>query len=63
MSNSLWDMIFRPHDGTRTAIKEEVAASRSAVQVAASRFEQTVTDLLERNDKLTGRQQNEHRHP
>ena len=58
---SLWAMIFKPHDGTRATIREEVASSRVAVQIAASRFEQTVNDLLERNDKLTGRN-NEHRH-
>lgn len=47
--------IFAPNDGSRTRVKAEVEASRERVEKAANRFEETVRDLLERNDKLTGR--------
>lgn len=51
----LLKMIFRPHDGTREAVKAEVAASVAARESAINRFEQTVQEVLELNDRLTGR--------
>lgn len=47
--------IFRPHDGTREKVKREVVASRESVDRAANRFEETIRDLMDHNDKLTGR--------
>lgn len=49
--------IFAPNDGSRKRVQDEVTASRERVEKAANRFEETVRDLLERNDKLTGRDQ------
>ena len=47
--------IFSPHDGTRRDVQAKVVASRVRVERAASRLEETVRELLERNDRLTGR--------
>ena len=47
--------IFRPNDGTREKVKGEVVASRKSVDKAVNRFEETIRDLMDRNDKLTGR--------
>lgn len=47
--------IFYPHDGSRQKVREEVASSRESVEKAVNRFEETVRDLMDRNDKLTGR--------
>lgn len=47
--------IFSPNDGTRQAVQDRVVASRVKVEKAASRLEETVRDLLARNDRLTGR--------
>lgn len=58
---SLWKTIFRPHDGTRAAIREEVEASKKARESATTRFEQTVREVLEINDRLTGRKNEETR--
>lgn len=51
----LLKMIFKPHDGTRAKVKAEIAASVAARESAINRFEQTVQELLETNDRLTGR--------
>lgn len=48
-------MIFRPHDGTRQRVKDDVETSRRDVEYAVNRFEETIRDLLDRNDQLTGR--------
>lgn len=47
--------IFRPNDGTREKVKGEVVASRESVDKAVNRFEETIRELMDRNDKLTGR--------
>lgn len=47
--------IFSPKDGSRQKVREEVVTSRERVETAANRFEETIRDLLDRNDKLTGR--------
>ncbi len=47
--------IFKPHDGSRKAVQDEVATSRQKVETAASRFESTIRELLHENDTLTGR--------
>lgn len=47
--------IFTPHDGSRKRVREEVSTSRREVEKAANRFEETVKDLLKRNDTITGR--------
>lgn len=47
--------IFRPQDGSRQKVREEVASSRQSVEKAVNRFEETIRDLMDRNDKLTGR--------
>lgn len=51
----LLKMIFQPNDGSRRTVRREVVNSRVNVEKAATRLEDTVRDLLERNDKLTGR--------
>jgi hypothetical protein len=53
--------IFAPNDGTRRKVKEEVAASRERLETAANRFEETVRQLLERNDQVTGREKHAER--
>lgn len=47
--------IFRPHDGTRQKVQEEVVTSREKVETAVDRFEDTIRELIDRNDELTGR--------
>lgn len=47
--------IFRPNDGSRKRVHEEVVLSRERVERAANRFEDTIREVLNRNDKLTGR--------
>jgi hypothetical protein len=47
--------ILYPQDGTRKAVKEGVVASRVGVERAVTRFEETISELLDKNDKLTGR--------
>lgn len=47
--------IFHPHDGTRRKVQQEVVKSRVDVQKASNRLEETIRDLLDSNDKLTGR--------
>ena len=51
----LFRMIFRPHDGTRQQVQEEVKTSRKEIEVAVNRFEETIKELLHQNDRLTGR--------
>jgi hypothetical protein len=51
----IWKSIFKPNDGTREKVKGEVVASRESVDKAVNRFEETIRDLMDRNDKLTGR--------
>lgn len=55
---SLFSAILRPHDGTRRKVTQAVATSAAQRETARSRFEDTVRELLEVNDRLTGR--NEH---
>lgn len=50
--------IFRPKDGSRRKVEAEVAASSEKVRRAANRFEETVKELIDRNDNLTGRERN-----
>jgi hypothetical protein len=52
---ALLKAIFQPKDGTRQRVKEEVMSSRRKVEYAASQFELTIRELLDRNDRLTGR--------
>ena len=47
--------IFRPKDGTRQKVVDDVAESRAQVDRAANRFEATVSEMIRRNDQLTGR--------
>lgn len=47
--------IFYPHDGSRQKVRKEVSSSRERVEKAANRFEETIRDLMDQNDKLTGR--------
>lgn len=49
--------IFAPNDGSRKKVQEAVTASRENVEKAASRFEDTVRELLQHNDSITGRNQ------
>lgn len=51
----LFKMIFKPHDGTRQRVKTDVEISRRDVEYAVNRFEETIRNLLDRNDQLTGR--------
>lgn len=54
MSNVL-KCIFKPHDGSRAVVREQVTASRQKLESAASRFEATIKELLHENDTVTGR--------
>lgn len=52
---SLLSAIMRPHDGTRKKVAQQVAESVAKRETARSRFEDTVRELLEVNDRLTGK--------
>lgn len=54
----IFNAIFRPKDGSRRKVEAEVKASREKVTRATSRFEQTIQELIDRNDNLTGRKRN-----
>ncbi len=56
----LLKMIFEPNDGTRAAVQEEVARSVAARESATKRFEKTVQEVLELNDRITGRAHEKH---
>lgn len=47
--------IFHPRDGSRKQVEKDVASSRVDVEKAVNRFETTISELLDRNDRLTGR--------
>ncbi len=51
--------IFAPHDGSRQVVMNQVTESREGVERAATRFEDTIRDLMDKNDRLTGRSPNE----
>lgn len=53
--------IFAPNDGSRQRVQEAVTASRERVESAANRFEDTVRELLGRNDSVTGRDKDHER--
>jgi hypothetical protein len=59
MKTGLLKSILHPHDGTRRAVKEQVVTSRQEVQKAVTRFEETIRDLIKKNDLITGRQNDE----
>ena len=50
-----WKMIFKSTDSTRSDVTAAVEASRIQREQANSRFEQTVEELLQVNDHVTGR--------
>lgn len=52
--------IFMPHDGSRKRVVEATTEARNATYEAMNRLEQTVSDLLERNDNLTHRKGQQH---
>jgi hypothetical protein len=54
----LWKMIVHPSDGTREKVKAAVERSTLDRQIARSRFEDTIRELLEVNDRVTGRSTN-----
>lgn len=56
----LLKMIFKTNDGTRAAVQEEVARSVAARESATKRFEKTVQEVLELNDRITGRAHEKH---
>jgi len=47
--------IFAPNDGSRKEVHRKVVESRERVQQAANRVEETIREMLDRNDRLTGR--------
>lgn len=47
--------IFNPHDGSRRAVAAQVIRARENVEKAANRLESVVSDLLDENDRITGR--------
>lgn len=55
MIKGILKAIFHPKDGTRQRVVDDVAESRAQVELAANRFEATVSEMIRRNDKLTGR--------
>lgn len=50
-----WKTIVNLRDGSRERIKREVAESAIGREQAASRLEDTIRELLETNDRVTGR--------
>lgn len=54
----LFAMIFRPHDGSRERVKNEVVQSRVKLEKSVNRFEETVREMMARNDEITGRRKN-----
>lgn len=58
MIKGILKAIFSPKDGSRQRVVDDVAESRALVNKAANRFEETVCEMIHRNDKLTGRNRN-----
>ncbi len=57
---NLFQTLFGSRDGNPVQVKEAVATSRENVQQAANRFEETIRDMMKRNDRLTGRSHDAH---
>ena len=55
MIKGILKAIFSPKDGSRQRVVDDVAESSALVSKAANRFEETVSEMIRRNDKLTGR--------
>ncbi|MET3649074.1 hypothetical protein [Phyllobacterium ifriqiyense] len=51
----LFQRIFNPHDGSRRAVVVRVIEARKDVERTANRLEVGVADLLDENDRITGR--------
>lgn len=47
--------IFRPNDGSRKQVAAAVVTSRKHVEYEASRLKETIRELMDTNDRLTGR--------
>ena len=62
MIKGILKAIFSPKDGSRQSVVDDVAESRARVSEAANRFEETVCEMIHRNDKLTGRNRNAQLH-
>ena len=56
--SALLKAIFSPNDGTRRDVHAKVVASRVRVERAANRLEVTIREMMDRNDRLTGRAPN-----
>lgn len=50
-----WKTMFNLRDGRRERVKQAVAESAVQREIAASRLEDTIRELLETNDRVTGR--------
>lgn len=54
----IFQRIFNPYDGSRRAVVARVIEARKDVERAANRLEVVVADLLDENDRITGRKRN-----
>lgn len=50
-----WKTMFNLKDDSRERVKKAVAESAAQREIAASNLEATIRDLLETNDRVTGR--------
>lgn len=53
--------IFRPNDGSARAIQAAVNDAMQESKQASDRLVETVRELMERNDTITGRKRNVHK--
>lgn len=50
----IWDMLFKSRDAKGDEMLSAVRAQRVTFESSVSRFEDTVRELLDRNDQLRG---------
>lgn len=53
---NFWKLLFKPHDGTRREMLEEVVQARRDMEKAASRLEYVIRRLIVENDRLARRE-------
>lgn len=56
----MFKMLFSPHSERNEEVTRLVADAVSASVDSSNRLTQTIRDMLDENDRLTGRKQNEH---
>lgn len=56
MFKRIMALLFKPHDGTRRAMLDEVVASRQEMETATDRLEYVVKRMLQENDRIARRE-------